>query len=113
MPRFSIYESDQYLSDVEEAAVWILESNLNEGVEFAVSKVDKFEQELENLKSRLSQFPESGEADEIKGLRKFPIYSGRYSLKWVVDKNAIHLTLIALTDSRYPKKLRNIQIEDF
>lgn len=112
MPNFAILESDQFLADVEEAAVWILESNLNEGVEFAVSKVEEFEQEIENLKIRLSQYPESGEEDDIRGVRKFPIYSGRYSVKWIVDKGAIQLTLIAVNDQRYPKKLRNIQFDD-
>lgn len=55
MPNFVILESDQFLADVEEAVVWILESNLDEGVDFAISKVDDFEQELEDLKSRLSR----------------------------------------------------------
>lgn len=113
MPNFAILESDQFLADVEEAAVWILESNLDEGVEFAVSKVDDFEQELEDLKSRLSQFPESGEEDDIRGVRKLPIYSGRYSVKWIVDEGAVQLTLIALNDQRYPKKLRGVKVDDF
>lgn len=112
MTPFSIFESEQYLTDVEEAAVWILESNLDEGADFAVSKVEDFEQELENLKARLSQFPESGEEDEIRGVRKFPIYSGRYRARWIVDQRTTQITLISLGDTRYPKELRNIKIDD-
>jgi predicted Rossmann fold nucleotide-binding protein DprA/Smf involved in DNA uptake len=112
MSRFSIQESDQFLTDVEESAVWILESNLEHSEDLALRKVDEFQSEIEALKERLKDFPDSGEQDVIKGVRKFPIYHGRYSLKWVVQKTDKLITLIALSDSKYPKALRNIQLDD-
>jgi len=112
MPSFTIQETDQFLTDVEVAAVWILESNLEQSEEFALRKVDEFENGIEELKMRLKEFPESGEEDQIKGVRKFPIYSGRYSVKWVVQKPEKLVTLISLSDSKYPKRLRTIHLGD-
>ena len=112
MSRFTILETDQFLADVEESAVWILESNLEQSENLAIRKVDDFQNEIETLKERLKDFPESGESDIIKGVRKFPVYSGRYSVKWVVQKTDKLINLIALSDSKYPKALRNIQLED-
>jgi hypothetical protein len=112
MTRFTIQESDQFLTDVEESAVWILESNLEESEDLALRKVDEFQGEIESLKERLKDFPDSGESDTVKGVRKFPIYKGRYSVKWIVQKTDKIITLIALSDSKYPKILRNIHLED-
>jgi hypothetical protein len=112
MSRFTILETDQFLADVEEAALWILESNLEESEDLALRKVDEFQDEIESLKERLKDFPESGESDIVKGVRKFPIYKGRYSVKWIVQKTDKLITLIALSDSKYPKALRTIQLED-
>lgn len=97
---------------MEESAVWILESNLEHSEDLAIRKVNDFQTEIEALKDRLKDFPDSGEEDLIKGVRKFPIYNGRYSVKWVVQKSNKLITLIALSDSKYPKALRNIQLDD-
>jgi plasmid stabilization system protein ParE len=113
MPQCTILETDQFLSDVEDSAVWILESNLEFSEDFAVQKVDEFQEEIEAVKERLQSYPESGEWDVIKGVRKLPIYNGRYSLQWIVQIPDKSIILIALTDSKYPKVLRNIQLKDF
>ncbi len=42
----------------------------------------------------------------------FPIYNGRYSVKWVVQKSEMLITLMTLSDSKYPKALRNILLDD-
>ena len=112
MSQFIIQESDQFIYNVEEAAVWILESNFESSEEFALQKLSEFQNDIELLKERLQQFPESGEGDEVKGVRKFPIYAGRYSVKWIVQKSERTVTLIALTDSKYPKQLKAIQLDD-
>ena len=44
--KFNVEESDQFLSDVEEAAVWILLSNLEQSEAFAESKVDEFQKDI-------------------------------------------------------------------
>jgi hypothetical protein len=113
MSQYIIQESDQFISDVEESAVWILESNLEQSEDLALRKVDEFQKDIQILKERLIDFPDSGEQDSIKGVRKFPIYGGRYSVKWVVQKADKLITLVALSDSKYTKALRNIQLENF
>lgn len=57
MSLFTIQESDQFLSDVEESAVWIFESNLEESEDLALRKVDEFQSEIESLKERLKGVP--------------------------------------------------------
>ncbi len=112
MSQYIVLETDKFLSDVEEAAVWILESNLEFSEDFAFRKIDEFQEEIETLKERLKEFPESGEMDEIEGVRKSPVYNGRFSLKWIFQKLAKSITLIALTDSKYPKILKHFYLED-
>ena len=75
-------------------------------------KVDELGAELSALKSRMGDFPESGEADSVKGIRRFPVYDGRYSAKWVVNHITKTVTFIALSDSKYPKHLREFQFDE-
>ncbi len=109
---FAIEESDQFLRDVEEAAVWILLSNIEHSESLAEAKVQEFSDGLNALKARLKKYPESGEADQIQGLRKFPIYDGRYSANWIVDPVRKSVTLVALSDSKYPRSLRQFHTEE-
>jgi hypothetical protein len=109
---FTVQKSAQFLFELEESAIWILESNIEQSEELALRKVDEFQREIEALEERLKSFPESGECDQIKGVRKFPIYEGRYSVKWVVQKSEKLITLISISDSKYPKVLRNVVLED-
>lgn len=110
--KFNIEESDQFLTDVEEAAVWILLTNIEQSEAFAESKVNEFQNEIGLLKIRLQSFPESGEHDDVQGVRKFPVYAGRYSAKWVVNLVTKTVSLLALTDSKYPKQLRTFTFDE-
>jgi hypothetical protein len=112
MSRYQIFETEQFLNDVEEAAVWILQTNSDQSEEFALTKLSDFQSDIKALKNRLRDFPESGEADEIFGLRKFPLYDGRYSAKWIVSHSDLFVTLISLVDSKYPKQLRRFYFEE-
>lgn len=111
MPKYQVDESDQFLKNVEEAAVWILESNFDQSEVMANAKVDELGAELNALKERLGDFPESGEADSVRGLRRFPIYEGRFSAKWIVNHTSKAVVLISLADSKYPRKLRQFSLD--
>ncbi len=104
--KYEIFESDRFVDDVEEAAVWILQTNIDQSESLAEKKLDEFHGDISALKVRLRDFPESGEVDTVAGLRKFPVYEGRYSVKWIIDHSAKALTLVSLADSRYPQELR-------
>lgn len=112
MPLFEILESDQFLADVEEAAVWIISTNIEQSDSLAESKLDELGEELNSLRERLRRHPESGESDSIDGLRKFPVYGGRYSAKWIVSHSDRRVTLLALSDSKYPRRLRQFFTEE-
>ena len=112
MINYSVNESDQFLKDVEEIAVWILISNIEQSESLAEKKVDELSAEIVALKARLRVFPESGDTENITGIRNFPLYSGRYSAKWIIDYVGKTVNLIALTDSKYPKSLREIHLDD-
>lgn len=109
---YEINASDQFLKDVEEAAVWILLSNMEQSESLAEKKVDDFNKEVDLLQRRLQKFPDSGEGDEIQGVRRFPVYDGRYSAKWIVNHFTKTVTFISLSDSKYPKHLRQIQFDE-
>ncbi len=98
---------------MEDSAVWILESNLEFSEELAIRKVTEFQNEIEVIKARLQDYPKTGETDEVKNVRKFPIYQGRYSVKWILQETDKIVILIALTDSKYPKALRNSYFFNF
>lgn len=53
-----------------------------------------------------------GQADVISGIRRFPLYSGRYLATWVVRENAGTVTLLEFIDSRYPKALREFHFDE-
>ncbi|OFZ17757.1 MAG: hypothetical protein A2Z20_02680 [Bdellovibrionales bacterium RBG_16_40_8] len=112
MALYEIEEADQFLKDVEEAAVWILITNLEQSESLANKKVNDLKTDLDSLRERLRSYPESGEAGEVPGLRRFPIYEGRYSAKWIVIHSARLVTLVALSDSKYPRQLRQFHIDD-
>lgn len=112
MLNYTVNESDQFLKDVEEIAVWILISNIEQSESLAEKKVDEFNAEIIALKNRLKVFPESGDAENTTGIRNFPLYSGRYSAKWIIDYVGKTVNLIAIVDSKYPKSLREIHLDD-
>ena len=112
MTFFTIFESNQFLKDIEDIAYWILISNIEQSESLAERKADEFQAQLINLKERLQEFPEMGEMDIILGVRKFPIYEGRYSVKWIANRSNKSVTLLAISDSKYPKNIKTYLIND-
>jgi hypothetical protein len=110
--KFNVEESDRFLKDVEAVAIWVLRSNIEQSESFAEKKVDELGGDINFLKNRLRDFPELGEADDIEGVRKVPIYDGRYSAKWIVNHAAKTVILITLSDSKYPRSLREFQFDE-
>lgn len=110
--KYALVETNQFLVDFENIAVWILVSNSEQSDVFAEKKLNEFAEEMATLKSRLGSFPESGEMDIIQGVRRFPIYSGRYSVKWIVNNTSKTVVLISIADSKYPKSLRHFQFNE-
>jgi len=105
--------TDQFLTDLSEIAQWIFSTNLEQSEDQANKSLMNLETDLEHLKSRLMEFPDSGVADPfVKGIRQFSIYEGRYSIQWVTQYNQNTVTLLSITDLKYPKNLRSFQIED-
>lgn len=112
MSHYIVQESDQFIKDVEEAAVWILVTNIEQSESLAEKKIYEFNSELNFLKNRIQNFPESGENDSVEGVRKFPIYDGRYLAKWIVIHAEKTVIFISLSDSKYPKLLRQFAMDE-
>jgi hypothetical protein len=112
MSHYEIKETGKFLKDVEEISFWILVTNIEHSENLAETKLSQLESDLAVLKNKIQKFPESGEEVTAKGVRQSPIYDGRYSARWVVGHSKKTVTLISLLDLRYPKQLRNIQIEE-
>lgn len=112
MSQYQINATSNFLKDVEEISFWIFVTNVEQSKNLAEAKLSQLESELITLKKKIQNFPESGEEVATRGVRKIPIYDGRYSVRWIVDHHKKTATLISLLDSRYPKKLRNIPTEE-
>lgn len=111
MIKYHIILTDQFLRDVEEFAVWIFLSNIDQSEQLAEKKVDEFKSDLLVLQDRIQDFPELGEIDTVAGIRRFPVYSGRYSVKWIVNHIKREIVLISISDSKYPKDLRHFHFD--
>lgn len=112
MSHYEIKRTDKFEKDVEEISFWILVTNVEHSENLAETKLSQLESELIALTNKIQNFPESGEEITSKSVRQSPVHDGRYSARWVVDHNKKTVTLISLLDLRYPKKLRNIQIDE-
>jgi predicted Rossmann fold nucleotide-binding protein DprA/Smf involved in DNA uptake len=110
--QYQINATSNFLKDVEEISFWIFVTNVEQSENLAEAKLSQLESDLIVLKKKIQNFPESGEEVATRGVRKIPIYDGRYSARWIVDHDKKTVTLISLLDSRYPKQLRNIQTEE-
>jgi hypothetical protein len=111
MKNYSVVESSTFSIDLEEAAIWILESNKEQSEEFAVKCADKLQSEVSTLILRLKKHPESGELIPNTQLRKTPIYNGRYSAQWIVVDQLMQVILLNLQDLKHPKELRNFSTD--
>lgn len=100
---FEIQETDRF---------WLYSQNVEQSQEFADRKFLELEQEINALKNHLRKTPRMGQADEITGLRRFPIYEGRYSATWMIDDSKKVVTLLAFQDSKYPQNLREFKFDE-
>jgi hypothetical protein len=109
---FLVQEAAAFTAGLEEALLWLYAHNLEQSEEFADSKFHELEQEIGALKRHLQQTPYMGQADVILGIRRFPLYGGRYLATWIVHENAKLVTLLEFIDGKYPKALREFHFEE-
>ena len=107
-----VQQTDQFKAALEEALYWLYSNNLEQSQEFADRKFLELQREVEELANHLRQTPLMGPADEISGLRRFPVYGGRYSVTWLVDDELNLVTLTEFLDSKYPQNLREFKFDD-
>jgi hypothetical protein len=110
MQEFDVQESDKFKVELEEAVFWLYSHNLEQSQEFADQKLIELQQEVNGVKVHLKKTPRIGQADEISGIRRFPLYSGRYLLTWTTDETKRLVTLLEFIDSKYPKELRHFHM---
>ena len=110
MREYDIQESQRFKTEMEEAVFWLYSHNLELSQEFADKKSLELQQEVDGLKGHLKKTPRIGQSDEISGLRRFPLYSGRYSVTWTTDETKRLVTLLEFMDSKYPQLLRHVQM---
>ncbi len=60
----------------------------------------------------MSNNPRMGQEDEISGMRRFPIYGGRFVVTWAINEVAVTLTLLEFLDSKYPQNLRGFFFDE-
>ena len=110
MEEFEIQESDKFKVEMEEAVFWLYSHNLESTEEFADKKSRELQQEVNGIKAHLKKTPRFGQADEISGVRRFPLYDGRYLVTWTTDESKKLITLLQFIDSKYPRQLRQFQM---
>lgn len=111
MKNYSVLESDSFISDLEEAVLWIIETNKEQSIEFIDKCIDKLQTDILSLIQRLQNHPESGELIPNTTLRKAPIYEGRYSAQWITVDSLKQVILLNFQDLKYPKQLRNFNTD--
>lgn len=112
MEEFEVQESDRFKADLEETILWLYSHNLEQSQEFADQKYFELQQEVNALKSHLKRNPRMGQADEVSGIRRFPLYSGRYFATWLIIEVQKTAILLEFIDSKYPKELRQVHLDD-
>ncbi len=110
MEEFDVQESDRFKVEMEEAVFWLYSHNLEQSQEFADQKYLELQQEVNGIKAHLTKTPRIGQADEILGARRFPLYDGRYMVTWTTDEKKKIVTLLEFIDSKYPRQLRQFQM---
>lgn len=94
MEAFEIQESDRFKNELEVSILWLYSHNLELSQEFADQKYFELQHEVNTLKNHLKRNPRMGQADEVSGIRRFPLHGGRYLATWLVieaQKTAILL----------------------
>ena len=109
---YEVKESLKFEADLEDAVAWLYFHNLEQSQEFAERKFHELKQEVKDLERHLTRTPNMGQADDISGIRRFPLYEGRYSATWIIDENARIVTMLEFFDSKYPQNLRSFQFDE-
>lgn len=104
-------ETHRFLADFEACALWLYEHNLEQSESFADLKFQELEAELSKLRKALETAPRIG-AHEPPGMRRFPIYEGRFSVVWFISEAQKVVTLVAFNDLRFPMPMRTFRFED-
>ena len=112
MAVFEVQESDRFKADLEESILWLYSHNLEQSQEFADQKYFELQQEVNTLKNHLKRNPRMGQADEVSGIRRFPLYGGRYLATWLVIEAQKAAILLEFIDSKYPREWRHFQFDD-
>lgn len=112
MADFEIQETDRFKLELEEAVLWLYTHNLEQSQEFADKKYFELQQEVNTLKNHLKRNPHLGQADKVSGIRKFPVYGGRFSISWLLIEAQKTAVLLEFIDSKYPKELRQFQFDE-
>lgn len=112
MDDFEVQESDRFKVDLEEAVLWLYAHNLEQSQEFADQKYFELQQEVNALKNHLKRTPRMGQADPVSGIRRFPVYGGRYLVTWLLIEAQKTAILLEFVDSKYPKELRQFQVDE-
>jgi len=110
MNEFEVQETDKFTAEIEDAVFWLYSHNLKQSQDFADKKALELQQEVNGLKNHLKKTPRIGQADEISGIRRFPIYDGRFLATWTTDEAKKLVTLLEFIDSKYPKQLRQFHM---
>ena len=109
---FEVQQTDQFKADLEEALLWLYSHNFEQSQEFADRKFLELQQEIEDIEKHLAQMPHMGQPSDVSELGRFPVYGGRYSVTWFVENERKIVTLTEFNDSKYPKTLREFQLEE-
>lgn len=110
MEEFDVQESDKFKVEMEEAVFWLYSHNLEQSQEFADKKSLELQQEVDGIKVHLKKTPSIGQAEDVSGVRRFPLYSGRYLVTWTTDELKKLVTLLEFIDSKYPRQLREFHM---
>lgn len=109
---FEVQESDRFKTEMEEAVLWLYSHNLEQSEEFADQKYFELQQEVNTLKNHLKRNPRMGQADEVTGIRRFPLHNGRFVATWLVIEASKTAILLEFIDSKYPKELRTVHSDE-
>lgn len=112
MNEFEVLESDRFKIELEDAVLWLYSHNLEQSQEFADQKYFELQQEVNSLKNHLKRNPHMGQADEVSGIRRFPLYGGRFLATWLVIDAQRTAILLEFIDSKYPRELRQFHWDD-
>lgn len=112
MEAFDVQESDQFKIQLEEAILWLYSHNLEQSQEFADKKYLELQHEVNSLKNHLHRNPRMGQTDDVSGLRRFPLYGGRFLATWLTIDAQKSVVLLEFIDSKYPKQMREFHMTE-